>query len=103
MLAGFGVIFMAVGVWAWQTTPSNANNVNLIAPMFIGGAIMLSAGIALMSCGWGCGSYGGYCGPGGGCDCGHCDGCKGDSCCGDCACVKDDGHGHEHGHEGHSH
>lgn len=60
--------------------------------------------IAAVALWWGsCCSWGGYCGYGGGCDCGHCEGCKGDDCCGECACCKDDGDGHEHGHEGHDH
>jgi hypothetical protein len=108
LLALFGVVFMAVGVWAWQTPGANAANTVLVQPMFIGGSILLAAGIGIMSCGWGCyGGSGGYCdcgGGGGGCGCGHCEGCKGGECCGNCGCENQSGGGHEgHSHEGHHH
>jgi len=102
LLTILGIVFMIVGVWAWNSTPNTPNNGALVAPMFIGGSILLAAGAALMSCGWGCGSYCGY--DSGGCGCGHCDGCKGGECCGHCGCEGQVAHEHgEHGHEGHSH
>jgi hypothetical protein len=97
LLIVFGITFMAIGVWAWTTAPSNANNGMLVQPMFIGGSILLAAGIALRACMWGCCDWSD-------CDCDHCGDCSGGNCCGNCACSGDEkGHeGHE-GHEGHSH
>lgn len=101
LLAILGVVFIAVGIWAWTSAPTTPNNGQLVGPMIIGGSIMLAAGVALLSCGWGC--YDCY--DDDGCGCGHCEGCKGDDCCGHCGCANEVPHEHgaDGGHEGHHH
>jgi hypothetical protein len=96
ILVLIGVVFLGIGVYSHANYADMKMQV-LIQPMFIGGAILLAAGIGTMSCGYGC--YG-YCDDDG-CGCGHCDGCKGDECCGHCGC--DNEVPHEHGPEGHQH
>jgi hypothetical protein len=76
----------------------------LVAPnALLGGLILLGLGLMSLQRSYdACCSD--YCGYGGGCDCGHCEGCKGDACCGECKCCDDDEGGHEHGKGGkHSH
>ena len=74
------------------------------AGLVVAGAILIGAGLhALQSACSGC--CGDSCGYGGGCNCDHCEGCKGGDCCGKCACYSEGDGGHEgHGHDGgHSH
>lgn len=103
LLVILGVVFLGVGIWAYTASAGPADrNSALVAPMLVAGAILLAAGVAIMSCG---GCYGcddcGY----GGCSCDHCGTCAKGDCCGSCACVEggpDPEHPHGEGHE-HSH
>ncbi len=89
-LAGFGVVQYAVFAFTKPENYVTLDTAYLVMALSLIAALVTWA----FSC-WGC-DWGGC-----GCDC--CEGCSGDDCCGRCACCADDGHGHEHGHEGHDH
>jgi len=77
----------------------NAGYGALAPAMVVAGGLLLAAGLHALQAAWSscCDWYGG-------CDCEHCEGCKGGDCCGQCGCYDEPKRpGESKGHEGHGH
>jgi len=98
IVLGLLAVLIAVAVYfALDPTSGYGERMyGMAGPVFIGGAILLAAGLHSLQASYD--SWCGDCGYGGGCGCDHCKECADGECCGHCGCEGMNG-----GHEGHDH
>jgi hypothetical protein len=96
------IVLGVVGAAAGFALHGHASWTSLAPAVVVGGALLLAAGLHGLQSAWAS-----CCAWDEGCDCDHCEGCRGGACCGRCPCYGpggDEGHeGHDHGAPGHSH